>query len=210
GLHSEARLGRAEDDHKKALMQDERLESLKLLATVQLMPANQLVDYQEKLAGLSPCFHLTDDELSSSPSCPHCRYSPANEPVSVSASVKLTQLDSELDGLLGSWTNTLLENLDDPSTKAATELLNADQRAIVESFIKERAFPEPFGTDFVSALQQALSGLTKVTVTIDTLRDALLADGSPATIQELNERFSRLIDSLTAGKDRNKVRVVVE
>jgi hypothetical protein len=47
-----------------------------------------------------------------------------------------------------------------------------------------------------------LSGLTKVSVKIADLRDALLAGGSPATPAEMRKRFEEYLDQLTKGKER--------
>ena len=62
-LHGRARLG-AKDDRKKAkLTQDQRLVTLKSLATIDLMPAGQLVALQQRLVGLSTFFALTEGDL---------------------------------------------------------------------------------------------------------------------------------------------------
>ena len=64
--------------------------------------------------------------------------------------------------------------------------------------------------DFIHALQEVLSGLTKVSVKIGDLRDALLAGGSPATPAEMRKRFEEYLDRLTKGKEPGKVRIVLE
>ena len=60
------------------------------------------------------------------------------------------------------------------------------------------------------ALQEVLSGLTKVSVKVGDLRDALLAGGSPATPAELSKRFEEYLEELTKGKEPGKVRIVLE
>jgi len=62
-LHTRARLGVAEDKRKGKLLQDERLNTLRKLATIDLMPAQQLADFQDRLAGLKSCFELTEQEI---------------------------------------------------------------------------------------------------------------------------------------------------
>jgi hypothetical protein len=64
--------------------------------------------------------------------------------------------------------------------------------------------------DFVAALQEALSGLSKVIVTTEGLRTALLAAGSPATVTELKKRFDDYLVEIVKGKDPSKVRIVLE
>ena len=64
--------------------------------------------------------------------------------------------------------------------------------------------------EILKALQEVLSGLTKVSVKIADLRDALLAGGSPATLVEMKKRFEEYLDGLTKGKEPGKVRIVLE
>ncbi len=116
----------------------------------------------------------------------------------------------ELDKLIETWTQTLLANLDDPTTKGNLTLLKPDARKLVDGFLKKRALPNDLDQDFIHAVQEVLSGLTKVSVKIADLRDALLAGGSPATITEMRKRFEEYIDGLTKGKEPGKVRIVLD
>jgi Family of unknown function (DUF6079) len=108
------------------------------------------------------------------------------------------------------WTKTLLNNLEDPTTQQNLALLKPQPRKIVDSFLAARALPEEVNHDFVAALQEALSGLSKVVVTTDALRTALLAAGSPATVPELKRRFEDYLVEISKGKDPTKIRVVLE
>ena len=64
--------------------------------------------------------------------------------------------------------------------------------------------------NFIHALSEVLSGLQKVPIKIADLRAALLSGGSPATIAEMKQRFGDYLDQLTKGKERGKVRSVLE
>ena len=65
--HGRARLGSKEDRLKAQLLKDPRLGQLQQLSTIDLMPRQQLSDYQNRLAGLRSCFALTRQELDASP-----------------------------------------------------------------------------------------------------------------------------------------------
>jgi hypothetical protein len=80
----------------------------------------------------------------------------------------------------------------------------------LRKFLKKRALPGDMDQDFIHALQEVLSGLTKVSVKIADLRDALLAAGSPVTLAEMKKRFEKYLDVLTKGKEPGKVRIVLE
>src|SRR5258708_23569439 len=112
------------DDKRKAvLLRDARLNTLKQLTTIDLMPASQLADFQNRLAGLKSCFALTEQELQATSICPHCGFKPTNEATDISVENRLAALDSELDRLHGSCTKTLLANLEDPTTSKGVEVL---------------------------------------------------------------------------------------
>jgi hypothetical protein len=66
------------------------------------------------------------------------------------------------------------------------------------------------GSNFVHALKEVLSGLVKVTVTVQALQTALRITDGPATPAEMKRRFDEYIDQLTKGKDPAKVWIVME
>ena len=209
-LHSRARLGVSEDKRKASLMQDERLKTLQKLSTIDLMPVQHLTDFQNRLAGLKSCFALTENDLETSATCPHCSFKPDAEPVGAPGSEALNKLDTELDDLVGDWTQTLLVNLDDPTTKGNLGLLKNEARTLIDTFIKDKGLPDDLSQDFIQALKEVLSGLIKVSVSSEDLRKALLSGGSPATPAEMRKRFEDYLDQLTKGKEPGKVRIVLE
>lgn len=209
-LHSQARLGVSEDQRKAALMQDVRLRQLDRLATIELLPVGQLRDFKGRLAELRSCFALTEQELQSSPVCPHCGYRPANEPQAGALSSRLRALDDELDRLLADWVKTLLDNLDDPVTWQNLALMRPEPRTLIESFLKARKLPDQLSADLLDAVREALAGLAKIEIRAAELRAALLGDGAPARLDDIQQRFQSYLEGLVRGKDRDKVRVVVE
>ena len=70
--------------------------------------------------------------------------------------------------------------------------------------------PEPLSSEFITAVQEALSGLTKEIVKLSDVQSALLSGGSPATPEELKSRFDKFIEDRARGKEKNKLRFVVE
>ncbi len=209
-MHTKARLGVNEDKRKTGLMGDERLKVLQKLSTIELMPRQHLTDFQNRLAGLKSCFALTEQEMGASPVCPHCSYKPGVGLPSTPAGTVLDGLDKELNKLVANWTQTLLTNLEDPTTKGNLDLLKPEPKKLVNGFIKKRALPDELDQDFIHALGEVLSGLQKVPVKIADLRAALLSGGSPVTPSEMKKRFEEYLDELTKGKEPGKVRIVLE
>lgn len=210
GLHTKARLGLNDDKRKAGLLNDQRLQTLLKLTGIDLMPRQQLTDYQNRLAGLKSCFTLTEQNLDASPICPHCGFRPSVETGTAAGSQMIDQMDAQLDAMVTAWTSTILSNLEDPITQANMDLLKIDDREPLEAFIRSKELPVPLDSNFVHALKEVLSGLVKVTVKAQELQQALQVTDGPATPAEMKKRFEEYIDQLTKGKDPAKVRIVME
>lgn len=215
-LHSKSRLGVNDDKRKAALMGDHRLQTLLKLAGIDLMPRQQLTDYQNRLAGLKSCFALTEQNLETTPACPHCQFHPTAEigvqcsGFLVSGSDKLQQLDDELDKMLEQWTVTLLNNLEDPITQAnINELLQDDDKKVVQAFIDSKELPDVVDSNFTQMLKTILAGLQKVVIKKGNLL-AKVADLGPATPDDLKRVLNAYVDEMAKGKDPQKVRIVLE
>jgi hypothetical protein len=210
-LHGKARLGVSEEKTKSALRRDPRLAAMRTLAGISLMPTSQLTGFEEKLDKLKSCASLVESELGGNPICPHCGFRPAGEQGDLlPAANVLKQLDDELDRLIDGWTQTLRDNLDDPIIQENFDLLRPAARSLVDGFIKAKALPDPVAADFAAAVQEALSGLEKINVRGDDIRQALLQGGSPATPDDLRKRFEAFLNDRCKGKDIAKLRFVVE
>ena len=199
------------DDKRKAnLLNDQRLQTLQKLVGIDLMPRQQLTDYQNRLAELKSCVALVEQDLDASSICPHCRFRPSVETETSAGSQMIDQMDAQLDAMVAAWTSTILSNLEDPITQANMDLLKIDDREPLEAFIKSKELPVPLDSNFVHALKEVLSGLVKVTVKAQELQQALQVTDGPATPTEMKKRFEEYIDQLTRGKDPAKVRIVLE
>jgi hypothetical protein len=116
------------------------------LASIDLMPRQQLTDYQNRLAGLKSCFALTEQNLDSTPICPHCGFRPSIEINATAGSQMIDQMEAQLDAMMVTWTSTILSNLEDPITQANMDLLKIDDREPLENFIRSRELPVPLDT----------------------------------------------------------------
>lgn len=211
-FHQKVRLGPKDDDKKAKLLGDFRLKQLQALTPIEILPQTRFDKIQDRLLGLESCFHLSQSELGKAPVCNHCSYRPSEEPPgALTASDLLDQTDEDLDTLLKEWAETLLVNLDDPTVQGNIELLSDGLgKEELAEFLVERQLPDDVSKEFVQALQDALKGLDKVAVVHSQLHSALVDGGLPCTVDELQERFKRYLADLTKGREREKVRIVVE
>ena len=104
-----------DDKRKVALLNDPRLQTLLQLAGIDLMPRQQLTEFQNRLAGLKSCVGLTEQSLDATPVCPHCSYRPSNETSAATGSQMIAQMDSQIDTMVSAWTTTILTNIEDPN-----------------------------------------------------------------------------------------------
>jgi hypothetical protein len=209
-MHTRARLSLQDDKKKAALLNDRRLLILQKLSSIDIMPRQQLTDFQNKLANQKSCFALTETELVTSPICPHCGFKPVSETGENPGLVAIEQMDSLLESIVNSWTENIISNLKDPITLKNMNLLKQDERRVLDDFLKHKALPEPLDNNFVYALKEVFSGLVRVSVTIEDIQTALRVSDGPVTPVEMKKRFDEFIGTLTRGKDPGKVRIVVD
>ena len=208
-LHTRARLRMDADERKRRLLGDGRLARLARLATIDLLPQEQLTELQDRLGGLQSCFPPTGRELKARPECPRCQFRPSAHGTSAPVVEELSAIDGALDRVLSEWTAALVDNLSDPTTTAQMELLGTDQRRLVEAFLATRALPGDLGDDFIGTVREVLSGLSKVVLTSDGIRAALASGGLPATLEETRKRFEGHLADKAKGLDPAKVRIVI-
>ena len=154
--------------------------------------------------------HARNRVLIAVPLCPYCTFKPAQEDAGPSVSMRLSQFEDDLDRLYDEWTHTLLTNLEDPITQERVELLTLEKKRHIQEFLKARVLPEVLSDEFVEAVREALSDLKKIPIKVSELKHALLKGGSPFNPGEMKSRLDNYLSRLTAGKDPNKVRIVLE
>jgi hypothetical protein len=208
-LYKRARLSLTQDKEKKDLLGDYRLKHLRRLATVTSINSVQLTEFDNQVGKLRTGTVLTDKDLENEPKSPD-GFWPGMEDTSVSAETRLARLKAELEKIHKSWTKSLLNDLADPVIQGNFELLKAPQKKLLKDFMEAKELPDEISAEFLTAIQQALSGLAKLRVQLEDLKKILFPDGSPATPTEFKQRFSEYLEQLLKGRDPAKVRLVVE
>ena len=142
-LHMRARLGVDDERRKGRLLADKRLQKVRALAAIDLLPRRQLDDFQNRLAALESCFLLTAQELDAAAECPHCAFRPSAEPVGRRG--RAPCCPAWTASWMRCWRrgrSILLTNLEDPTTREQLELLGPAQRDPVQAFIASRTLPD--------------------------------------------------------------------
>jgi len=208
-LHRQARLGARESDDKNRLLQDVRLGQLKKLVKIDFLPRQQLEDWEGRLNQLVSCFDLSESDLFVHAFCPHCEFKPSSESP-VSAAEKLAELSESLGQLYGGWTRILLTELKAVADSEQWELVQADNRHLLEQFLSEKVLPGEMGVDFLEAVREALMGLEKVSLNFNDLQSAIVMGGFPVTLLELRRRIEGYLRVITVDKEECKIRILLE
>jgi anion-transporting ArsA/GET3 family ATPase len=207
--HEQARLNAEEEDEKQALLSDSRLVQLKKLAKINLMPQQQLEEWENDLKALKSCVNLSDYDLLTQAFCPHCQFKPTGYE-QTTASESLAELSDTLEELHNEWTHTLLAELETVANSEQWELLQSDNQVLLEKFLNEKKLPEDINHAFLDAVEEALSGLEKVTFNFNSLQKAIIAGGFPVTPAELQRRINQYVQQVMKDKPLHKIRMVLE
>lgn len=209
-MHAKARLSGASSTQYSSLLRSDLVAKLTKLSRISILSKasfdaihHQLVD------NIKECGSLNEDELKQTPICPHCSYSPAQQGEK-DASSMLQQIKDKLEALLDTWVNSIVDNLQDPSTQSSIKLMSAPEQAAINELISTKALPTDLTDEYIKMLDEALKGLVKKPVKKDTLYKKLVGEGKPITVKELKENFDRFLKEISSGEDEESIRIILE
>ena len=208
-LHNRARLSAADELKKQQIRNSPLLKKLADLATIEILPKQDLKTFCEQLEGMKICRDFTAHSLDGSSLCPHCLYSPKNDGTGSTASAVLSGMSAQLEQMLAKWTETILDNLATPAVQAQFELISADEKAAIDAFVASKDLGCPIPKPLLEGLRKVLGGLEKIVVKGEDFAAKLKALG-PVEVGQLQKTINDFFADLVEGKDLNKVRVVVE
>ncbi|MBP6046015.1 MAG: hypothetical protein KA530_02925 [Ferruginibacter sp.] len=120
----------------------------------------------------------------------------------------IQQLEEQLDDILEKWTTAMRSVFKDPSVQENMDILNANDKQLVEGFrtgkLDLTAENAPLLRNLIAQFAQ---GIDKVEITMEDIRKQL---SKPLTPQEAIDTLTSYIDGLCAGKERNKVRIIIK
>lgn len=196
-LHKKNRLNAEQDNRKKQLMQDSKLEALRKLKEIRLMPRGELDSFANRLANLRTCYSLDKGQLENSPVCKTCGFKPAEDKEVATGAID--QLRGQLETMYTQWQENLHSTLQDPSVVRNFELLKPNTRKRLEDFIESKTLPDDLDTEFVNAVIEVLGNMKRVDIHISDFCRAMLEGGSPCTVEDLRRRFERFLHLQTQG-----------
>ena len=207
-LHSKVRLNESQREAKNKLIKNDNINSLDKLRCIHILPVSQLDKFNQDVKSLKICSELTRDDLRDRQTCPHCGFNPINEKSEEDVSHKLIELDNRASDIYENWTIILLKHLEDITAQNNISLLTTKQKEIVTEFIENRQLPQTIDMDFISTISSVLSGLIKLEVDVQDLKNYLYNEGNPCTLDEVKRKFESYLEKAVGSKDKTKVRVI--
>ena len=117
-------------------------------------------------------------------------------------------MENTLEEILDKWGIAMRSVFKDPSVLENMDILSGNDRQLVEDFKTGKLeLSADNSTRLRDLITQLAQGIDKVEITFDDLRKKL---NKPLTPQEAINTLTSYIDSLCAGKERDKVRIIMK
>ncbi|MBP1468632.1 ATP-binding protein [Candidatus Chloroploca sp. M-50] len=208
-LHTAHVLGPADDDRRARLLRDPRVDQLKTLRTVDILPGQELDRWSKAVIDLPACRDFHVGMLDDSPTC-RCGYRPQRSG-GPTAARRLEMLHEQLGSLQSQWHAALRQNLQSETAQQSMSSMTSAERRPIDAYLTTTdpaSTPLPEG--LVKAINQALRGLQTVAINPDQLLIALQTGGLPCTVEELKQRFERYLRQTMSGHDPRDTRLTIE
>src|SRR5690625_1773183 len=97
----------------------------------------------------------------------------------------------------------------DPVVKESIELLETNQKQLIENFMKQEQFELPISIDLIQVINLVLKGIHQESIAVEDLMK-VFGDGNPITIEEAKRNFEKLLRETVGNNDENRVRLTVK
>lgn len=198
------RLSASDGNSKERILQSEAKRICDILIDVEFVNRKEYDTWRTQLAGL----HVADPDVTKArvKQEPYQDFNPRE--FSGQTPVSVRDLDDKLTHTLESWTKTLRGVFKDPSVQDNLDLLNPTDRQFAISFRDGQTVLDSANAPKLRDLVRTLSkGMDKVEISLDSMR---LRFNKPLTPKEAIEALTSYIDELCAGKERDKVRILIK
>jgi len=175
------------------------------LQAISILAPGPLAMLRSELVEIGSLFDIDEQALGKSVILPNQR--PPRPIDGPSADARLESCERRVRELLSSWTDTLVDSLDEPEMAEQIQYVtDTTARAQVENLAKSRTLPDPIESAFIDALNQVFNRVDIHHLSPGEVTAALFPDTSPATVDQLRERLDAFLAKSTKGADLERLR----
>ncbi|MEQ8192286.1 MAG: DUF6079 family protein, partial [Candidatus Eremiobacterota bacterium] len=208
-LHKLYRLDLNGDKRKNKILKGSLFKELCEVSKIDMLDRKIFKEIQDRLIdNLKSCFNLTAANMEKDVICPHCKFNPTGPEVRKACSLELDECENKLEELSDSWRDNLYNNLTDPVVKNSIDLFSGEDRKMIEDFINTKKLPQKVDSNFVMVVNKVLKGLEKVIISFDEFKTTISCP-VPCTLDDLNKEFERFVQDKVRGKEKDRVRIVI-
>jgi hypothetical protein len=121
---------------------------------------------------------------------------------------KVQELEDQLNNILEKWNNAMRSVFKDPSVQSNLDLLKSADKKLVEGFRDGKvAMTTENAGQLRNLIAQLAEGIDKVEINLSDFRNKF---DRPLTPNEAIEVLTEYINQLCAGKERNKIRIIIK
>lgn len=203
-LYLKYRISDADNTQKHALLDSDEKVMCDVLKDADFLSTGQYAQWHSSLNKLQPADGKVNKELILT--APYQDFNPIEYEGTTTISV--STLKTELKALLENWEQTLKDTLEDPIVKKNMSLLEPAQANLLNDFKKGAVvLAKDNVRKITSAVMDLHKGLEKIELTIDNLK---VQFNKPLTPDDAIEAFKAYIDSISKGKERDKIRIILK
>lgn len=203
--HKKARLGSHDKVAKDQLLTSQTIKILEQLGRIQkIIPTNKFERLKNELASMRVCYEVTADKLESTPYCTACGFNPHTETVQLKG---IGYFEKAFSDLLREYTQIVLNTLEDPTVQEEINKLENSIQQVLKQFVNTKNIPNDEINKFIEGINLVLSGVDSVEINLDEIIDKI---EGPVTIDAFNNIIKAFMQAKVAGKDKNKVRLVIK
>lgn len=197
----------AEQKKEKILLSDEYANLEKLCQIRDIFNVKMFDDIKNRLQSAKTCYVLTEEKLKRNPIC-ECGFRPSESDKFLVYGL-MDEIEDEVANTLEEWKNQLIKALDDAIVYENIKYLKPDEKKEIEEFLSKKELPSKISTTFVNAVNSLMEGFEKVELNFDAMKHEISSKG-PMTVDELKAAFEEYLKSLTKGKEKEKVRILIK
>lgn len=197
------RICEADYTQKQALLDSEEKAICDILKEADFLSSGQYHQWLNKLAKLQPADSSVNKDLILT--APYQDFNPIDFEGTDTVSVQ--NCKQELMELLAHWEQTLKDTLEDPMVKKNMSLLDPAQSKLLKNFESDAIrLKKDNALAIRNAIMSLHKGLEKIELSLDGMKTTF---NKPLTPDEAVEAFKAYVNHLSKGKERDKIRIIL-